>query len=150
MIVRKQYVGPGFNVETRLSQLKHSAKARGINVNLDVNKYQILIDLGCHYCGSSLDKEKGYCLDRVDSAKGYVFSNVVGCCKICNRAKSDMDIDEFVQWLNRANTHTQKQIAKVREMVMSGMHISHEEHVELFNAAIGEQDRKRIKHVFSR
>lgn len=91
-----------FNVKTRLSKLKASAKERKYNINLDVNKYQVLIDAGCYYCGKSLANENGYCLDRVDSSKGYNIQNLVGCCKICNRAKSNMSVYEFIDWVKKA------------------------------------------------
>jgi 5-methylcytosine-specific restriction endonuclease McrA len=34
-------------------------------------------------------------LDRLDSSKDYTLNNVVSCCVMCNRAKSDMTIKEF-------------------------------------------------------
>ena len=77
-----------FDVKTRLSQLRGSARKRGINVNLDLNKYQVLINDGCHFCGENLKNQNGYCLDRVNSKQGYNYDNVVACCKICNRAKA--------------------------------------------------------------
>lgn len=110
-----------FDVRTRLHKLKNSAKNRGINVNLDINKYQHLIDMGCHFCGSDLSKENGYCLDRVDSKKGYTLMNVVPCCKICNRAKSDMDVQDFISWVQKAAKHIEKQIALIRKFESMGI-----------------------------
>lgn len=101
----------GFDVKTRLSQLRGSAKARNIKIDLDVNKYQDLVDRGCYYCGIDLKAEKGYCLDRIDSKKGYVISNLVGCCKKCNIAKSDMSFYDFSEWINRV--HSQMHINKI-------------------------------------
>ena len=37
-------------------------------------------------------------IDRVDSNIGYEINNVVSCCNICNRAKSNMKLDEFNEW----------------------------------------------------
>lgn len=90
-----------FDVRTRIASLKSSAKHRGINVNLDIARYQTVIDSGCYFCGDDLKNEKGYCLDRVDNTKGYTLKNVVGCCKLCNRAKSNMDVFEFMTWAER-------------------------------------------------
>lgn len=92
-----------FNVKNRISKLRGSAKERHLNINLDANKYQVLIDAGCYYCGKSLSDEKGYCLDRVDSTKGYNIMNLVGCCKICNRAKSNMDVYDFIDWIKKVH-----------------------------------------------
>lgn len=137
-----------FNVETRLSRLRASAKARGLNVNLDVNKYQNLINCGCHYCGTSLAKEKGYCLDRVDSSKGYNLTNVVPCCKKCNIAKNSMPIMEFVEWLERAYKHTSSMIAFVRKMEAQGDFYSLEEEINTHESLSENKPKNRIKEVY--
>lgn len=46
-------------------------------------------------------------IDRVDSAQGYVLTNVVPCCKQCNRAKSDLSREEFLTWVERVHAHNQ-------------------------------------------
>jgi hypothetical protein len=109
-----------FDVRTRISMLKASAKARGININLDLNKYQNYIDLGCFYCGCSLENEKGYCLDRTDSSKGYTITNVVACCKLCNRAKMNLGIWEFASWVKRVSDHTLPRLEKVKQQFRDG------------------------------
>lgn len=110
-----------FDVKTRLNRLKNSAKKRNIYVNLDVNKYQELVNFGCHFCGKSLEDENGYCLDRVDSSKGYNIQNVVPCCKICNRAKSNMHVMDFRDWILQAAKHIEKQNKDVQEMLEAGL-----------------------------
>lgn len=138
----------GFDVKSRLSKLLASAKARKIHVNLDVNKYQNLIDLGCFYCGSSLANEKGYCLDRVDSNKGYIISNIVSCCKICNRAKSNMDIWDFVCWLKKANTFTQDKLTKLDFILKTtGDSYSEKEEHDLYSQINKGKQKQRIKYV---
>lgn len=133
-----------FDVNTRLSMLKSSAKARGLYVNLDLNKYQVLINCGCHYCGLSLKEEKGYCLDRIDSNRNYVISNVLPCCKICNRAKSNMDYHDFINWLDRANSHMKKQIKQANELQSLGL--TKEMYIELENAFYRDQNRGKDKN----
>lgn len=141
----------GFDVTQRLSMLKGSAKARGINVNLDVNKYQYLIDQGCSYCGSNLSEEKGYCLDRIDNNKGYIISNIVACCKICNRAKSDMTIDDFMEWIKRVNDNMQKQMEQHKKLLSMG--ITKEIYYKIEELLMQEEnknmEKRRIKHVFT-
>lgn len=136
-----------FDVKSRLSRLKSSAKARDIPINLDVNKYQNMVDLGCFYCGISLENERGYCLDRVDSKQGYIISNVVGCCKRCNMAKSNMDLTEFVNWLKRANDHTQKIINNVEEMLHSGVNYTEEDFINEHEKLNHGKERLRVKYV---
>lgn len=138
----------GFDVTTRVSKLKSSAKARGISINLDINKYQMMIDMGCHYCGSDLSNEKGYCLDRVDSSKGYIISNIVGCCKICNIAKSNMDVFEFVRWLKRAYTHTMAALEMINNQPPFDYDPT-EEAVRVMNEATKDLPKRRIKLVCS-
>lgn len=138
----------GFDVNKRLSMLKASAKARGIAVNLDVNKYQIFINLGCHFCGSDLKNENGYCLDRVDNNKGYIFSNVVGCCKVCNRAKCNMGVWEFVNWLKKANDFTQDKIKMVEQAIKNGDVVANidKQAEDIFNEAVKDLPKNRLKY----
>lgn len=46
-------------------------------------------------------------LDREDNTLGYLYSNLVPCCKVCNRAKSTMTRAEFLTWIGRAHLHSQ-------------------------------------------
>jgi len=74
--------------------------------SLSIEEFYSLIKKECHYCGSSPNQEikrpkskktqiKYNGIDRVDSSKGYVLSNCVPCCKLCNRSKSDLQIDKW-------------------------------------------------------
>lgn len=47
----------------------------------------------CYYCGSTGIRLG---LDRIDNTKSYSFDNVVSCCRLCNRAKSDLSKWEFI------------------------------------------------------
>lgn len=110
-----------FNVRTRIAKLKNSAKQRDLHVNLDVNKYQYLIDAGCHFCGDDLKTEKGYCLDRVDSNGGYNIMNLVGCCKVCNRMKSNMNVRDFIDHIVNIAIRTQENLKRINEMKAMGL-----------------------------
>lgn len=67
---------------------------------IEFKKYKLLILSNCYYCNKapankiySYDKKIKLLysgLDRIDTKKGYTLDNVVPCCKICNRAKSDL------------------------------------------------------------
>ena len=39
-------------------------------------------------------------IDRVDSSLGYFYENCVPCCHQCNRAKSNMTTEEFINWIS--------------------------------------------------
>lgn len=93
-----------------------SAKRRGIFWGLSKKDFFNLINLSCTYCGdintsyfnnpksSPWAKPFVYTgLDRIDSSAGYLLTNVVTCCKICNRAKSDLSQQDFYNWVRRLN-----------------------------------------------
>jgi len=85
------------NPERRFYKYKQSAKKRGYAFYISY-KYAVLLFMQpCYYCGVTANPLNG--IDRVDNTQGYSESNCVPCCKVCNRAKSSMGIDEFESWL---------------------------------------------------
>lgn len=104
---------------------KKHAKDRGFTFDLDYDYFKELTKGNCHYCG--IEPIQVYQLknpktgkirsgvpityngvDRVDSTKGYFNDNVVTCCKICNRAKSNLSLNDFKNWINRVYLKTIK------------------------------------------
>ena len=104
---------------------KKHAKDRGFTFDLDYDYFKELTKGNCHYCG--IEPIQVYQLknpktgkirsgvpityngvDRVDSTKGYFNDNVVTCCKICNRAKSNLSLNDFKDWINRVYLKTIK------------------------------------------
>lgn len=73
----------------RYAALLHAAKARGIEVLLTIDEYRQVTASDCFYCGGDLPFA-GYGLDRKDSSGAYSLDNVVPCCKVCNRIKTDI------------------------------------------------------------
>lgn len=47
-------------------------------------------------------------LDRVDSSKGYEESNIVPCCKVCNRIKWTLSQEEFIQHIHKISEWQKK------------------------------------------
>jgi hypothetical protein len=88
---------------------KYDAKDRGYDWNLDFKFFKDLTKLNCFYCGIEpkqicKTKHSSYIyngIDRINNKMGYEVTNVVTCCKICNKAKSSMGIEQFNEWLNR-------------------------------------------------
>ena len=86
---------------------KRNAKRRNIDWNLTDEEARDFMNLPCYYCGKAptlvspaMQKQlNGYFLanglDRINNDKGYTKNNVVPCCKLCNRAKFNLTIDEF-------------------------------------------------------
>lgn len=91
------------------STYKNKAISRGYSWELSIKDFYNLITKNCHYCGSTStnkvifrDQSFEYNgIDRVDNTCGYSVINCVSCCKDCNRAKSDMTLQEFKEWSNR-------------------------------------------------
>lgn len=91
---------------------KRHAESRGFKWFLDREHVELLIASECLYCGSkpsNIKKTKNSIsgglfysgIDRIDSNSDYTEKNSVPCCKICNYAKSNMDVDEFKEWAIR-------------------------------------------------
>jgi len=59
----------------------------------------------CYYTNRQMElagyhqmKPNAVTIDRVDPKKGYVAGNIVLCCSIVNRAKQDMDYQQFIDF----------------------------------------------------
>lgn len=103
---------------------KKHAHERNFKFDLTLSQCKTLFLQNCIYCG--IKPEQIYRLfyprttnertipvlyngiDRIDSKKGYSLTNCVPCCKICNRAKSDMSLEEFEKWIERLTKNQKK------------------------------------------
>lgn len=85
----------------KYSSYRHGAKARGLRFGLTRKKVTQLCSAPCHYCGT---KGPGG-IDRVDSSKDYVRGNVVPCCWICNRMKSNSDEKSWYEHMQKILDH---------------------------------------------
>lgn len=95
---------------------------------LEFEMFYKLSQLPCHYCGrppyrifnvasmtsnhynSDNQKNNGNFiyngLDRVDSSLGHTLDNIVPCCYECNRAKSNMTVDSFLELIKLIYQHS--------------------------------------------
>jgi len=72
----------------RIEKMRSHARTRGLDFTLTVDEYRaIKKQTNCSYCGAATDV---ITLDRVDNNIGYVKENMVGCCWICNKIKSNL------------------------------------------------------------
>ena len=76
-------------VRLRYAALLHAAKGRKVEVTLTLDEYRQVTASDCAYCGGDLPFA-GYGLDRKDPSRGYTLDNVVPCCRVCNRIKTDL------------------------------------------------------------
>lgn len=90
------------------------AKNRNLEFSINFEEFLKLISNNCYYCNTSPLENKGdqfYTygqgifrrngIDRVNNSKGYISENIVTCCKLCNRAKMDLDLKDFKNWIDK-------------------------------------------------
>lgn len=98
-----------------LDDYKTDAKKRGLVWGITDIFFDELIGGYCYFCGVApmttriarrMNGDFTYNgIDRLDNTKGYIDGNVVTCCRICNRAKSDMTLHSFEEWINKIKTY---------------------------------------------
>ena len=91
------------------NQYRSGAKIRNLDFNLTKEECHYLFQQNCFYCNAlpnNIYRKSGSAgeyiyngIDRIDSKLGYQIDNVVPCCKVCNYAKRDMPISEFLTWI---------------------------------------------------
>lgn len=81
---------------------KYNAIKRGFAFDLTDKEFIKLITGNCYYCDSAPSNTSAYYkvkyngIDRVNNKKGYLKQNVVSCCALCNKMKSALTQDEFI------------------------------------------------------
>jgi hypothetical protein len=105
------------NEEYLFKQYMGGATRRNLVFELDIKNFSKIIKLNCFYCGSPPFKKIQYgknpaCLyngiDRLDNSIGYLLSNCVSCCTICNKAKLDLSLQNFISWGIRLSENLEK------------------------------------------
>jgi 5-methylcytosine-specific restriction endonuclease McrA len=85
---------------------KRNASKRNIDFLLTKAEFENLIKQDCTYCGTPAAPFNG--IDRVRNWESYRTENVVPCCYICNRAKSTMPLDDFLNHIKKVFLHSVK------------------------------------------
>lgn len=96
------------NINMVIKNYKRGAKTRNLTWNLSFEQVKNIIEKPCVYCGgygTNKIKANKYGddyfysgIDRINSNIGYEINNVASCCNICNRAKNNMELDDFNKW----------------------------------------------------
>lgn len=86
-----------------------NAKKRGYSFELTKEQFKVLTQQDCYCCGAkpslvskttaALGEYVYNGIDRIDNSKGYTLDNTAPCCAICNTAKLDRDLKEYVSWI---------------------------------------------------
>jgi hypothetical protein len=78
------------------------------HIKIEITKEDFLVwheaHKNCHFCGSEF-LGTGHGIDRLDSSKNYFKENMVGCCRLCNTAKSSLSVEAFKEHIKRLYEH---------------------------------------------
>lgn len=101
---------------------KGSAKKRSHDFKISFEDYIFLAEAPCNYCGRmpfekkylpsgrSIEGREAFVLlggiDRLDSSMGYTPENCVPACWVCNRAKSTLTMEEWLEMVSLWNYHS--------------------------------------------
>ena len=99
------------------SSYRKNARRDNREFNIDEDKFYILTQSNCFYCGvkpsrlkKSFDELYYNGVDRLDNTRGYEENNVVPCCWNCNVLKGTRHKDEFIDWFKKWVVETSKYI----------------------------------------
>lgn len=84
------------------NRTKRAARQRGIDFDISLDFFLSLWNDKCKYCGDIVSTAG---IDRIDSKIGYTSSNCVRCCTICNKAKNNLNIEEFINHCKKIIKH---------------------------------------------
>ena len=82
----------------KYTQYLTAAQKRNYGFDLTKEEFNGFWQKPCHYCGGAIETIG---LDRVDSTMGYSIDNVVPCCSVCNRMKTDHTVEEFLEHVQK-------------------------------------------------
>jgi hypothetical protein len=92
-----------------LDDYKRGASKRHLSWELTDQQFDDLTSRLCFFCDSppKTIRKTRRCngvfvyngIDRLNNLLGYTIANCVPCCKICNRAKSNLSFEDFMQWI---------------------------------------------------
>lgn len=99
------------------AKYRNNAKVSNREFLLSKEQFMAIVSSPCFYCGTppkqlsceSRIRKRGISveyatflyngIDRQDNSKGYIDGNCVPCCRICNRAKGELPLEDFYTWL---------------------------------------------------
>jgi hypothetical protein len=117
---------PEVGYKALLYVYKKHARERNLEFHLTYEEFKYLTTQDCHYCGvkpsqvykltkTGTDEIRSGVpviyngVDRINSSLHYTTDNTVPCCKVCNRAKMDLDYHEFILWAKRLYNNLNKE-----------------------------------------
>ncbi len=117
----KNVIDCGCSLKEKLAEKSHpayglyktyrtSASTRDLSFDLPFEIFTYITSDNCFYCNKVPSKicKNGYKYNGVDRIKndiGYEFQNVITCCTICNKMKSDKTYEEFLEHIYKVFNH---------------------------------------------
>jgi len=110
-------------LSSEYSNKRREAIRKGLDFELTKEEFTALVLSSCVYCGALPAKHRSSSrrfgafppigiphvsvngIDRVKSSRGYTKKNSIPCCWACNRAKADMPLARFNEWICRVYEH---------------------------------------------
>lgn len=104
---RRRFDGGGL-AHIRYKSSQKWARQKNIRFSLSFQHFRLLEQQPCFYCGAppSLLQQRfaeHFCngIDRVNNNLGYTLKNAVPCCWICNSAKTNLSVQQFLTQIKR-------------------------------------------------
>jgi hypothetical protein len=101
-------------------QYQRGAEKRNLKFDLTDEEFDAIVAGDCAYCGDKTPaKIKGQGktsgdfnytgIDRIDSSEGYVKYNCVSCCWSCNNMKGKLELEKFMEQIEKIYNHNHEQ-----------------------------------------
>ena len=82
-----------FKPARRYGSYKEKAARAKIPFELSMNQFIYFWNLDCYYCDSQITSTR---LNLINNSAGYILSNVVSCCRQCQKFKGDLSHQKFI------------------------------------------------------
>lgn len=92
---------PIIKMRSRVNTYHHNARYHNHTFNLSDKLAMLLFASLCSYCG----KHPSMGIDRINNFVGYEPKNCTPCCGLCNRMKSNRELQEFLSWAESVRQH---------------------------------------------
>lgn len=119
------------NYNNYKSKIQHQCTDKEFTLSLE--EFSNITKQNCYYCNSEpvfperfknefKQREIEYFngIDRIDSSKGYILDNCVPCCSICNRMKSDLNQEFFLNHINKIYNFNKSSTTSPMDVAPSG------------------------------
>ena len=93
------------NTEVHYRSYMRGATSRNLEFSISIETFEKLVNSPCKYCKQYVENES-IGIDRIDNSRGYNDDNVVACCKLCNRFKCNLNVQEFIEHSKKISQST--------------------------------------------